>query len=102
MVIVLKNMIKPGALNAQALRAAGVPPGPLFQELKAGKTIMLDDGRQINGADYLAVPVPGKALAIFGDTGPCDAALELAKGVDVMVHEATLIWRWRPSQQSRP
>lgn len=28
---------KPGALNAQALKAAGVPPGPLFQELKAGK-----------------------------------------------------------------
>ena len=67
---------KPGALNAQAL--------------KAGKTITLEDGRQINGADYLAAPVPGKALAIFGDTGPCDAALDLAKGVDVMVHEATL------------
>ncbi|MGP0806730.1 ribonuclease Z, partial [Escherichia coli] len=81
---------KPGALNAQALKAAGVPPGPLFQALKAGKTIMLEDGRQINGADYLAAPVPGKALAIFGDTGPCDAALDLAKGVDVMVHEATL------------
>ena len=81
---------KPGALNAQALKAAGVPPGPLFQELTAGKTIMLEDGRQINGADYLAAPVPGKALAIFGDTGPCDAALDLAKGVDVMVHEATL------------
>ena len=81
---------KPGALNAQALKAAGVPPGPLFQALKAGKTIMLEDGRQINGADYLAAPVPGKALAIFGDTGPCDAALDLAKGVNVMVHEATL------------
>ncbi len=59
---------KPGALNAQD-KAAGVPPGPLFQELKAGKTITLEDGRQINGADYLAAPVPGKALAIFGDTG---------------------------------
>lgn len=81
---------KPGALNAQALKAAGVPPGPLFQALKAGKTITLEDGRQINGADYLAAPVPGKALAIFGDTGPCNAALDLAKGVDVMVHEATL------------
>lgn len=67
-----------------------MPHGPLFQELKAGKTITTEDGRQINGADYLAAPVPGKALAIFGDTGPCDAALDLAKGVDVMVHEATL------------
>lgn len=92
---------KPGALNAQALKAAGVPPGPLFQELKAGKTIMLDDGRQINGADYLAAPVPGKALAIFGDTGPCDAALELAKGVDVMVHEATLDMAMEAKANSR-
>ncbi len=31
---------------------------PLFQALKAGKTIILEDGRQINGADYLAAPVP--------------------------------------------
>ena len=92
---------KPGALNAQALKAAGVPPGPLFQELKAGKTIMLDDGRQINGADYLAAPVPGKALAIFGDTGPCDAALELARGVDVMVHEATLDMAMEAKANSR-
>lgn len=53
--------------------------GPLFQELKAGKTIMLDDGRQINGADYLAAPVPGKALAIFGDTAPAMPRWSLLK-----------------------
>mgnify|MGYP000691814376 CR=1 FL=1 len=62
---------------------------------------MLEDGRQINGADYLAAPVPGKALAIFGDTGPCDAALELAKGVDVMVHEATLDMAMEAKANSR-
>ena len=33
---------------------------------------------------------PTEYAAIFGDTDPCDAALDLAKGVDVMVHEATL------------
>ena len=43
---------KPGALNAQALKDAGVQPGPLFQDLKKGKTVTLEDGRQINGADY--------------------------------------------------
>lgn len=81
---------KPGALNAQALQAAGVPPGPIFQSLKAGLTVTLEDGRVINGADYLAPPEAGKKLAIFGDTAPCSAALELARGVDVVVHEATL------------
>lgn len=31
-----------------------------------------------------------KSVAIFGDTAPCEAALALAQGVDVMVHETTL------------
>lgn len=80
----------PGALDASALKAAGVKSGPWFQDLKAGKTIVLEDGRAINGADFLAPATRGKSVAIFGDTGPCASALELAKGVDVMVHETTL------------
>lgn len=81
---------KPGALNAAALMADGVKPGPMFQRLKQGETITLEDGRVVNGQDYLSAPQPGKKLAIFGDTAPCPSALLLAQGVDVMVHEATL------------
>ena len=81
---------KPGALDARRLVAAGVAPGPLFQQLKAGEQVTLPDGRVINGADYLSPATPGKKVAIFGDTAPCDAALEMARDVDVMVHEATL------------
>lgn len=81
---------KPGALNGAALTAAGVPSGPLYQLLKRGESVTLQDGRVINGADYLSPPRPGKKLAIFGDTAPCDAARTLAQGVDLLVHEATL------------
>ena len=81
---------KPGALDANALKAAGVKAGPWFQDLKAGKTIVLEDGRTIHGADFLAPATRGKSVAIFGDTGPCASAIELARGVDVMVHETTL------------
>ncbi|MFH5067313.1 ribonuclease Z [Enterobacter cloacae complex sp. 2024EL-00215] len=81
---------KPGTLNAAALMADGVKPGPLFQRLKLGDTVTLEDGRRVNGRDYLSAPQPGKKLAIFGDTAPCPSALHLARGVDVMVHEATL------------
>lgn len=52
---------KPGALDAKGLKAAGVQPGPLFQDLKAGKTVTTEDGRQINGADYLAPATPESA-----------------------------------------
>lgn len=81
---------KPGALDAKALIKAGVKPGPLFQQLKAGQCVTLEDGRVIDGNDYLAAATPGKTLAIFGDTAPCDAARLLASGVDMMVHETTL------------
>ena len=81
---------KPGALDGAALIAAGVPFGPLFQQLKRGESVTLEDGRTINGAEYLSPPRPGKKLALFGDTAPCDNALALAQGVDLLVHEATL------------
>lgn len=81
---------KPGFLDAPRLKAEGVPRGPWYQQLKLGERIRLEDGREIDGAEYLGPPVKGKALAIFGDTGPTDVALQLAADVDVMVHETTL------------
>lgn len=81
---------KPGTLDAARLIADGVPSGPLFQQLKQGLSVELADGRIVDGCRYLGPTTPGKKLAIFGDTAPCAAALELAQGVDVMIHETTL------------
>lgn len=81
---------KPGTLDAARLIADGVPSGPLFQQLKQGLSVELADGRIVDGRRYLGPTTPGKKLAIFGDTAPCAAALELAHDVDVMIHETTL------------
>ncbi|MGS4823144.1 ribonuclease Z [Raoultella terrigena] len=81
---------KPGTLDAARLIADGVPSGPLFQQLKQGLSVELADGRIVDGRRYLGPTTPGKKLAIFGDTAPSAAALELAQGVDVMIHETTL------------
>lgn len=80
----------PGSLDAARVIQAGIKPGPLFQHLKNGETVTLDDGRVIDGRDYLGPAIPGKTLAIFGDTAPTPAALLLAQNADVLVHEATL------------
>lgn len=81
---------KPGPLDAARLLADGIKAGPLFQQLKKGLTVTMPDGRIVNGKNYLGPSTPGIKLAIFGDTAPCPAALELARDVDVMVHETTL------------
>jgi len=86
----IEEQDKPGFLDAPRLKAAGVPRGPWYQDLKQGKRVTLEDGREINGADYLGPATKGKVVAIFGDTAPTETALQLAANVDVMVHETTL------------
>ncbi|KOC91621.1 ribonuclease Z [Winslowiella iniecta] len=81
---------KPGVLDAARLKAEGIPAGNWFQQLKRGETVLLADGREVCGQDYLGPSIKGKSLAIFGDTAPTPAASELAANVDVMVHETTL------------
>lgn len=92
---------KPGALDAARLAAHGVPAGPYFYDLKHGRSVTLDDGRTINGWDYVGEPIRGRSLAIFGDTAPTAAAQQLAADVDVMVHEATLEIAMKEKANSR-
>ncbi|HEM4412935.1 TPA: ribonuclease Z [Streptococcus suis] len=78
-----------GTLDAEALRAAGVPFGPLFGKIKNGENVMLEDGTEIIASDYISPPRPGKVVTILGDTRKCHASVRLAVNADVLVHEAT-------------
>jgi ribonuclease Z len=80
---------RPGRFNLERARALGVPEGPLFGRLQTGEDVRLADGRVIHPSDVLGPPRPGKAVAYCTDTRPCAAAVELARGVDLLVHEAT-------------
>ncbi|MBN2517722.1 MAG: ribonuclease Z [Candidatus Altiarchaeota archaeon] len=66
----------------------GVPEGPLFGRLQHGDEVKVG-GRVIKPDDVLAAPVKGRKVAYIPDTRPCAAAVELAMGSDVLVHEAT-------------
>ncbi|HFI0037529.1 TPA: ribonuclease Z [Streptococcus suis] len=78
-----------GTLDAEALRAAGVPFGPLFGQIKNGQNVTLGDGTEIIASDYISPPRPGKVVTILGDTRKCHASVRLAVNADVLVHEAT-------------
>jgi ribonuclease Z len=81
---------KPGMLLVDKLKGIGVPPGPQYQLLKNGETIELEDGRRINGKEFLGPDKKGRVVAILGDSRPCENAVELAKEADLLIHEATL------------
>jgi ribonuclease Z len=78
-----------GKLDMKGLKAVGVKPGPILQQLKRGEQVTLHDGRTIDGRQYLSPPTPGKVIAICGDTLPTANAHFLAQNADVLVHEAT-------------
>jgi len=80
---------RPGRFDVDRAAALGISPGPVYGKLKQGKTITLEDGRTINGADLCAPPELGRKIAYCTDTVYCDGAVELAKGADVLIHEAT-------------
>ncbi|MED4400829.1 ribonuclease Z [Metabacillus fastidiosus] len=79
----------PGPLLIEKLKEMNVPAGPHFQQLKQGETIILDDGRSLNGADFLGAPQKGRIVTILGDTRKCETSIELAEKADLLIHEAT-------------
>jgi ribonuclease Z len=80
------------SLDPAALAAAGVPPGPAVGRLLREGRITLDDGRTVH-RDAVSVARPGQSVAFVMDTRLCDAVLELADGVDLLVIESTFLHR---------
>jgi ribonuclease Z len=80
---------RPGTLDVERSDAAGVPRGPLLAELKAGRAVTLPDGRVVPPEGLVGPRHRGASMAYALDTVPCASAVELGRGVDALVHEAT-------------
>lgn len=85
----LEEFDRPGRFNLDVARSLGVPEGPLFGKLQRGETVTLPEGREIAPDQVLGPARPGVVLAFCTDTRPCDAAVELARGADLLIHEGT-------------
>lgn len=80
---------KPGRFNLDKARELGVPEGPMFGVLQSGSAVKLDNGRVVEPEEILGPERAGKSIAYCLDTRPCASAVELARGVDLLIHEAT-------------
>jgi ribonuclease Z len=68
-----------------------IPPGPWRGELVRGESVTLPDGREIQPDMVLGEEHPGTKLVHVGDAGRTDNLLEVAKGADALVIEATYL-----------
>jgi ribonuclease Z len=71
--------------------ALGVPPGPERGRLVRGESITLADGTVVHPDQVLGEPVPGAALICVGDAGRTDDLVEVCRGADALVIEATYL-----------
>lgn len=55
---------RPGSLCLEKCVAAGVPPGPLLGQLKAGNDISLEDGTVVRSADVCNPDEPGPVMLV--------------------------------------
>lgn len=79
----------PGELLVNKLKELKVPSGPIYGKLKQGKTVILEDGRTLDGNDFIGQAQKGRIITILGDTRKTKGIDNLAKGADVLVHEST-------------
>ncbi len=80
---------RPGTFDVAAAKALGVPPGPLYGRLQQGYTVAVGDGTVVRPDQVLGTAKPGRRIAYVSDTRPCRNAELLARGADLLVHEAT-------------
>nr|AUG32806.1 Ribonuclease Z [Paulinella longichromatophora] len=78
-----------GTFNIEKARELGIPPGPIYGDLKAGREIILENGRIIKGSSLCGPKKLGYSLVYCTDTVFTEAAVELARGADVLIHEST-------------
>ncbi len=80
---------RPGRFDIEKAKSLGIPPGPVYAQLKRGEVVTLADGRQINGQEFCGPPQIGRKMVYCTDTIYCDNSVALAKDADVLIHEAT-------------
>ena len=78
-----------GRFDPDKARELGVPEGPMWGRIHRGEPVTLDDGRVVEPSELVGPRRAGRTVVMTGDTRPCDATLEAARGADLLVHEAT-------------
>lgn len=71
--------------------ALGVPPGPWRRDLVSGQSVRLPDGRQVQPEQVLGEERPGTRLVHVGDVGRVDGLMDICRGADLLVIEATYL-----------
>lgn len=74
-------------LDTAKLNELGVTPGPALKTLQEKGRLKV--GKKLIMLNEVSTSVPGKKVVYTGDTAKCASVIRLARGADLLIHEAT-------------
>jgi ribonuclease Z len=81
---------RPGRFHPEKAKALKIPEGPLWARIQQGHQIKLPNGQIVKPEKVVGAARTGRKIVYTGDTRPFKSLAELAKGADLLIHEATL------------
>ena len=78
-----------GRFDPERARTLGIPEGPLWGQIHKGEAVTLDDGRVVTPPELVGPTRRGRTIVYSGDTRPSPHVAEVARGADLLIHEAT-------------
>jgi ribonuclease Z len=81
---------RPGLFDPDEAERLGISPGPDFKALQEGNTVHGADGA-VTPEQVMGKERSGRAIAITGDTAPCQATVGAAADVDLLVHDSSFM-----------
>src|SRR5574340_262227 len=85
---VLQEKERPGRFDLETAKALGIPPGPLYSKLQDGETVTVG-GKTFRPEQVLGPPRRGRKIVYTGDSMPHEVLVTMARGADVLIHDAT-------------
>jgi ribonuclease Z len=79
---------RPGRFDPEAAKRLGVAEGPAFAALQRGETVDGSTG-PVRPGEVMGDSRPGRTVVLTGDTAPCRATVEAARGAELLVHDAS-------------
>ncbi len=81
---------RPGRLDPEEAARLGVKPGPDLKALQDGKAVTGEHG-PVSPEQVMGPERPGRAIAITGDTGPCQSTVIAAADADLLIHDSSFM-----------
>lgn len=79
---------RPGRFDPEAAKRLGVKEGPDFAALQRGERVQ-GSADPVEPGEVMGESRPGRTIALTGDTAPCRATVDAARGADLLIHDAS-------------